>query len=169
MRRTVLISGGARGIGAAIAKRFEQEGHVVLKPSRAELDLANADSLEAFLLREGSQPIDVLINNAGINILNPIAAYSMTKAALNAFTRSLTVEYARFGILANTLCPGYVDSALTRQNNTPQEIEAVGATIPLRRLAQAEEIARIAYFLGSSENTYIAGQEIVADGGYLCQ
>jgi NAD(P)-dependent dehydrogenase (short-subunit alcohol dehydrogenase family) len=73
MRRTVLISGGARGIGAAIAKRFEQEGHVVLKPSRAELDLANADSLEAFLLREGSQPIDVLINNAGINILNPIA------------------------------------------------------------------------------------------------
>jgi 3-oxoacyl-[acyl-carrier protein] reductase len=194
----------------------------VLNPSRAELDLANADSLEAFLLREGSQPIDVLINNAGINILNPIAdldaaawatmlqvnlkspvrltqallpgmkerqwgrvlnissifslvtkekraAYSMTKAALNAFTRSLTVEYARFGILANTLCPGYVDSALTRQNNTPQEIEAVGATIPLRRLAQAEEIARIAYFLGSSENTYIAGQEIVADGGYLCQ
>ena len=92
----------------------------------------------------------------------------MTKAALNAFTRSLTVEYGPFGILANTLCPGYVDSAMTRQNNTPQEIEAISGTIPLRRVAQPEEIARVAYFLCSDENTYITGQEIVADGGFLC-
>jgi len=39
----------------------------------------------------------------------------------------------------------------------------------LRRMAQAEEIARVAYFLCSDENTYITGQEIVADGGFLCQ
>ena len=50
-----------------------------------------------------------------------------------------------------------------------KEIEAIAATIPLRRLAQPEEIARTAYFLCSDENTYIAGQEIVADGGFLCQ
>jgi 3-oxoacyl-[acyl-carrier protein] reductase len=222
MKRTVLITGGSRGIGAAITERFRQQGHDVLTPSREELDLAKPESLEAFISRESSRPIDVLINNAGINILSLIetmdaatwqamlqvnlaspvrltqallpgmkerqwgrvlnvssifslvtkekrAAYSMTKAALNAFTRSLTVEYGPFGILANTLCPGYVDSMLTRQNNTPQEIEAISATIPLRRLAQPEEIARTAYFLCSDENTYIAGQEIVADGGFLCQ
>jgi NAD(P)-dependent dehydrogenase (short-subunit alcohol dehydrogenase family) len=222
MKRTILITGGARGIGAAIAEWFCRQGHEVLKPTREELDLAQPDSLEAFIARESSRPIDVLINNAGINILNPIktidattwqtmlqvnlsspvrltqavlpgmkerqwgrvlnissifslvtrekrAAYSMTKAALNAFSRSLTVEYGPFGILANTLCPGYVDSALTRQNNTPQEMEAISGTIPLRRMAQAEEIARVAYFLCSDENTCITGQEIVADGGFLCQ
>jgi 3-oxoacyl-[acyl-carrier protein] reductase len=222
MKRTVLITGGARGIGAAMAERFHQQGHEVLKPLREKLDLANPDSLEAFISRECSRPIDVLINNAGINILSLIgtmdaatwqtmlqvnltsavrltqallpgmkerqwgrilnvssilslvtkekrAPYSMTKAALNAFTRSLTVEYGPFGILANTLCPGYVDSAMTRQNNTPQEIEAISGTIPLRRVAQPEEIARVAYFLCSDENTYITGQEIVADGGFLCQ
>jgi 3-oxoacyl-[acyl-carrier protein] reductase len=97
------------------------------------------------------------------------AAYSMTKAALNAFARSITVEYGRYGILANTLCPGYVDSALTRQNNTPEEIEAICATLPVRRLGQPEDIARVAYFLCSDENTYISGQAIVADGGFLCQ
>jgi 3-oxoacyl-[acyl-carrier protein] reductase len=222
MKRTVLITGGARGIGAAIAERFQQHEHIVWKPSRSELDLSNPESLESFIARESSRPIDILINNAGINILNLVenidasawrsmlqvnltspvrltqaflpgmkarrwgrvlnissvfslvtkekrAAYSMTKAALNAHTRSLTVEYAPHGILANTLCPGYVDSALTRQNNTPGEIEAIAATIPLRRPAQPEEIARVAYFLCSDENTYIAGQEIVADGGFLCQ
>jgi 3-oxoacyl-[acyl-carrier protein] reductase len=222
MKRTVLLTGGARGIGAAIVAEFRRHGHDVLTPTRAELDLASAEALEDFIRRAADRPVDILVNNAGINVLHRIetldapawqamlqvnltspvrltqaflpgmkarqwgrvlnvssifslvtkekrAAYSMTKAALNAFTRSLTVEYGPFGILANTLCPGYVDSALTRQNNTPQEIEAISVNIPLRRLAQPEEIARVAYFLCSDENTYITGQEIVADGGFLCQ
>jgi 3-oxoacyl-[acyl-carrier protein] reductase len=222
MKKTVLITGGARGIGATIAERFQARDYEVWKPSRTELDLSSAESLEAFIAGEGSRSIDVLINNAGINILNSIAtldgtvwqtmlqvnltapmrltqaflpgmkerqrgkilnvssifslvarekrvAYSMTKAALNAFTRSLTVEYGRFGIIANSLCPGYVDSALTRQNNSAQEIDAIGGSIPSRRLAQPEEIARVAFFLCSDENTYINGQEIVADGGFVCQ
>ena len=222
MKRTVLITGGSRGIGAAIAADFRRHGHDVRTPTRAELDLASAEALEDFIRRDADRPVDILVNNAGINILSPIetldaatwqtmlqvnltspvrltqallpgmkerqwgrvlnissifslvtrekrAAYSMTKAALNAFTRSLTVEYGPSGILANTLCPGYVDSALTRQNNTPPEMEAIRATIPLRRMAQAEEIARVAYFLCSEDNTYITGQEIVADGGFLCQ
>ena len=176
MKRTVLITGGARGIGAAIAAKFQQEEYNVITPSRAELDLADPQSLENYITRITTMPIDILINNAGINILNPItaidattwqtmlqvnltsplrlaqallpgmkergwgrvlsissifslvtkekrAAYSMTKSGLNAFARSVTVEYGRHGILANTLCPGYVDSALTRQNNSAQEIE----------------------------------------------
>ena len=222
MKRTVLLTGGARGIGAAIATEFRRHGHDVLTPTRAELDLASAQSLEDFIRNAVDRPVDILINNAGINVLHRIetldalawqsmlqvnltspvrltqaflpgmeargwgrvlcvssifslvtkekrAAYSMTKAALNAFARSIAVEYGPGGILANTLCPGYVDSTLTRQNNSPGEIAAIGATIPLRRLAQPDEIARVAYFLGSDENTYLSGQAIVADGGFLCQ
>ena len=222
MKRAVLITGGARGIGAAIAAKYQAEGHIVVTPSRAELDLADPASLETYIALITTRPFDILINNAGINILNPInaidaatwqtmlqvnltspmrlaqallpgmkergwgrvlsissifslvtkekrAAYSMTKSGLNAFARSVTVEYGRFGILANTLCPGYIDTALTRQNNTPEQIVALGEAIPLRRMARPEEIARVAYFLASDENSYIAGQEIVADGGFLCQ
>ena len=222
MKRSLLITGGSRGVGAAIAAKFREHGHEVFAPARADLDLASMSSVEAFISREGKRQIDVLINNAGINILKSIdalddatlqtmlqvnltsavrltraflpgmqerkwgrvlgissifshvtrekrAAYSMSKAALNAFARSVTVEYGRFGVLANTLCPGYIDSTLTRQNNSPQEIDAICATVPLRRLAQADEIARVAYFLCSDENTYISGQDIVADGGFLCQ
>jgi 3-oxoacyl-[acyl-carrier protein] reductase len=96
-------------------------------------------------------------------------AYSMTKAALNAFVRSVAVESGPGGVLANSLCPGYVETALTRQNNSPEEIAAMVKAIPAQRLAQPEELARVAYFLGSDENTYISGQAIVADGGFLCQ
>ena len=222
MKRTVLLTGGARGIGAAIAAEFRRHGHDVLAPTRAELNLASAEALEDFIRRSADQPVDILINNAGINVLQRIetldasamqamlqvnlispvrltqaflpgmkergwgrvlcvssifslvtkekrAAYSMTKAALNAFVRSLAVEYGPSGILANALCPGYVDSAMTRQNNSPEEIASISTAIPARRLAQPEEIARIAYFLGSDENTYLSGQAVVADGGFLCQ
>jgi NAD(P)-dependent dehydrogenase (short-subunit alcohol dehydrogenase family) len=97
------------------------------------------------------------------------AAYSMTKAALNALTRSAAVEFGPAGVLVNALAPGYVNTDLTRQNNTPAMLTAIQSTIPLRRLGQPEELAQIAAFLVSGENTYLTGQTIIADGGFTCQ
>jgi 3-oxoacyl-[acyl-carrier protein] reductase len=96
------------------------------------------------------------------------AAYSMTKAALNALTRSAAVEYGPSGILVNALAPGYVDTALTRQNNSPEAIAAITQTIPLRRMAQPEELALTAAFLVSEQNSYLTGQTLVVDGGFTC-
>jgi len=95
--------------------------------------------------------------------------YSMTKSGLNALTRSLAVELAESNILVNSVAPGYVNTELTKQNNTPAEIEKIKETIPLRRLAEPEEIAETVAFLVSSKNTYITGQVILADGGYTCR
>jgi len=61
-----------------------------------------------------------------------------------------------------------VDTELTRQNNSPEAIEAIVASIPLRRMAQADELAKVAAFLVSEKNTCITGQTIVADGGFTC-
>jgi 3-oxoacyl-[acyl-carrier protein] reductase len=97
------------------------------------------------------------------------SAYSMTKAALDALTRSAAVELGPSGILVNSLSPGYVDTELTRRNNSSREILEIAASIPLRRLAEVEELARVAAFLVSDENTYLTGQNIVVDGGFICQ
>ena len=217
--RTVLITGGARGIGAAIATTLLDRGCRVIAPPRSELDLSSSISVDSYIDANRALPVDILINNAGINMLRPIgeideaswqlmlqtnlnaalwltktyapgmqsrgwgrilnvstifslvtkdrrAAYSMTKAALNALTRSAAVEFGPFGVLVNSLAPGYVDTALTRQNNSSEAIAAITATIPLRRLAQVEELARAAAFLVSEENSYLTGQTIVVDGGF---
>jgi len=58
---------------------------------------------------------------------------------------------------------------LTRQNNSSTEIAALAASIPLQRLAQPEELARVAAFLCSEENTYLTGQMVVVDGGFTCR
>lgn len=92
--------------------------------------------------------------------------YSMTKNGIHGLTNTLAVELAEYNILVNTVCPGFTLTELTRQNNTQEQIDAISAQIPMRRMAQPEEIAEIICFLASERNTYITGQKIAIDGGY---
>jgi 3-oxoacyl-[acyl-carrier protein] reductase len=92
-------------------------------------------------------------------------SYSSSKASLEALIRSVAIEYAEWGILANCVAPGFVATSLTTKNNTGTEIAELVRRIPLGRLAAPEEIAKVVRFLISQENTYITGQTIYIDGG----
>ena len=218
---TALITGASRGIGAAIAARLQGEGIRVLSPLSNELDLSSSVSIDRYLSTL-TQPIDILINNAGINRLGSIdeisstdfedviqinllghfrltqglvkgmkarrygrivnissiwslvsrerrMAYSAMKAAINGLTRAQALELAPYNILVNALAPGYVNTDLTKKNNTSVELEAIATQIPLGRLAEPSEIAECVAFLCSPKNSYITGQVIAIDGGYLCK
>ena len=92
--------------------------------------------------------------------------YAATKAALVAATRNLALECAPYGVLVNAVSPGFVATELTRKNNGPDELRAICDNIPIGRLAEPQEIAKIVAWLVSDENSYITGQTILADGGY---
>lgn len=93
--------------------------------------------------------------------------YSMTKFGLTGATKALARELGPDGILINAIAPGYVDTEMTRQNVPQEERERLCREIPLRRMADPVEIARCVRFLISEENSYITGQAIVVDGGFL--
>jgi 3-oxoacyl-[acyl-carrier protein] reductase len=95
--------------------------------------------------------------------------YSASKAGLNSITKTLAVELASCNILVNAVAPGYINTELTKMNNTADQIEEIKKLIPLGRIAEPEEIAEVVYFLCSAANTYITGQVITADGGFSCQ
>jgi 3-oxoacyl-[acyl-carrier protein] reductase len=95
------------------------------------------------------------------------SAYSASKSALDSLSRSVTSEYARYNILSNTISPGYIDTPLTHKNNSKTELEIVRNSIPLGRLGIPYEIANLVYML-TIDNTYIAGQNIIIDGGFSC-
>jgi len=95
------------------------------------------------------------------------AAYSASKSALHSLTKSLTAEYAPENIITNTISPGFIGTDLTYQNNTKEEIALLSKQIPVGRLGLPEEVAKLVYTL-SVENNYIAGQNIIIDGGYSC-
>lgn len=69
----------------------------------------------------------------------------------------------------NAVCPGFVETELTRRNNSPAQIAELLRGVPLGRLAQPEEIARFVAFLVSEQNTYLTGQVLPIDGGFLIQ
>ena len=95
--------------------------------------------------------------------------YTAAKSAINGITRSLAIELAPKNILINSVAPGFVNTELTKKNNTPSEIADITSLIPMQRLAEPDEIANLVYFLSSDQNTYITGQTIIIDGGYICR
>ena len=94
------------------------------------------------------------------------APYSASKFALDGLTAALAAEVASDGVLANCVSPGFVDTDLTRRVLGESGMAQVAAQVPIRRLAQPEEIAALVVWIAGPENTYISGQNIVIDGGF---
>lgn len=94
------------------------------------------------------------------------ASYSASKFALDGLTVALALEYAPHGVLANCVAPGATDTELTRSVLTPQQVAELVASVPAKRMARVEEIARFVAWLASADNTYITGQNIAIDGGF---
>lgn len=91
-------------------------------------------------------------------------AYGSTKAAVSHFMRMIAISYADKGIRSNAIAPGVIDTEILA--NAPEEyIQAIVESIPMRRLGQAEEIAKLAVFLASDDSSYITGQVISICGG----
>lgn len=95
--------------------------------------------------------------------------YSGSKAAVNSMTRTAAIEFGVDNILVNAIAPGFVDTELTRNNNSPEEINSIVADIPLNKMASVTNIADLVWFLCSDKNQYITGQTILIDGGFTCK
>jgi NAD(P)-dependent dehydrogenase (short-subunit alcohol dehydrogenase family) len=101
-----------------------------------------------------------------------VGAYSATKGGIISFTKSLAVELAPYGVLANAIAPGCIHTPLSivkgadeTKTESFQEWYVKNRKIPLARPGEPEEVARVAVFLASDDCSYITGQTIVVDGG----
>ena len=90
--------------------------------------------------------------------------YAASKGAVNAFTRALAVELASRNVTVNAIAPGFIETDMSAavRNKAGDLIKKV---IPMRRLGQPQDIARVALFLASEDSAYLTGQVITVDGG----
>ncbi len=234
--RICLITGAARGQGAAEARLFAAEGAQVwltdvldaegqalaaeIGGEYRHLDVREPDAWDALVseLIKTSGGIDALINNAGIlragrlfetepedfqavmdvnctgvflgmravapamreagrgaivNIssiaglraAHGVFAYSASKWAVRGMTRTAAVELAQRGIRVNSIHPGLTETRMLHQLPGFADSDRHVQRVPLGRVAEAEEVARLALFLASDESAYCTGAEFVVDGG----
>ena len=237
MARVAIVTGGTRGIGAAISKGLKEKGFrvaanyagndAVAQQFQAEtgipvfkFDVGDYKACETNVARIAKEvgPVDVLVNNAGItrdtmfhkmtleqwnavintnlnslfNVTRQViegmrernfgriisissingqkgqmgqANYSAAKAGDIGFSKALAQENAKKGITVNVICPGYISTEMVMA--VPKDVmdKVILPQIPVGRLGQADEIARVVAFLASDDAGFITGSTIAANGG----
>lgn len=118
----------------------------------------------------GGGSIVITSSNSGVQLDREMIAYATSKHAVVAMARQMALDYARFNIRVNTLCPGWVDTPFNepfmRQMGGREALEQyVRTQIPMGRWADAEEIAEALLFLASDRSSFMTGQALVVDGG----
>lgn len=101
-------------------------------------------------------------------------AYCVSKGAVHQLTRALALDHATDGIRVNAVAPGEVNTPMLSSQRdvppTPESLQALAdASIPMKRLAEPEEIARVVVFLASDDASYMTGQIIHVDAGYTAR
>jgi 2-hydroxycyclohexanecarboxyl-CoA dehydrogenase len=155
-------------IGWALPTFFMEENEVywdkvIAINSKTQLPVTHA-VLKEMTQRTGGKIVNISSDAGRVGQMQGVV-YSLCKAGVIGFTKALARELARYGITVNCVCPGPTETELYEQAINPKVKAAFSQLIPLKRIAQPEEIAASVAFLCSPDAAYITGQVLSVSGG----
>ena len=103
---------------------------------------------------------------AGLRPLQQIGVYSMSKAAVVHMTRAMALEWGRFGINVNALCPGYIDTEINHRHWDSEQGQKLVAMLPRKRVGKPEDLDALIVTLASDQSHFVNGAVIAADDGF---
>jgi NAD(P)-dependent dehydrogenase (short-subunit alcohol dehydrogenase family) len=118
-------------------------------------------------MRERGGAIVNVASILGLRVAGQVSAYAASKAGLVQLTRAMALEWARYGIRVNALCPGYVETGLNRAFIASEAGQALLRRIPMRRLVRLEELDGPLLLLCGDAGSAITGAVLAVDGGHL--
>ena len=103
---------------------------------------------------------------AGLKVLPQIGVYCMSKAAVVHMTRAMAMEWGRFGINTNAVCPGYIDTEINHHHWNTEQGKKLMAMLPRKRVGQPQDLDALIVMLASDQSHFINGAIIAADDGF---
>ena len=103
---------------------------------------------------------------AGLKVLPQIGAYCMSKAAVVQMTRAMALEWGRFGINVNAICPGYIDTEINHHHWQTEQGQKLVAMLPRKRVGSPEDLDALLVMLASDQSHFVNGAVIAADDGF---
>ena len=103
---------------------------------------------------------------AGLRVLPQIGVYCMSKAAVVQMTRAMAVEWGRFGINVNAICPGYIDTEINHHHWETEQGKKLVQMLPRKRVGKPQDLDALLVMLASGESHFVNGAVIAADDGF---
>lgn len=103
---------------------------------------------------------------AALRVLGQIGVYAMSKAAVVHMTRAMALEWGRFGINVNALCPGYIDTEINHHHWQTEAGQKLVAMLPRKRVGQPQDLDAVLVMLCANESHFVNGAVIAADDGF---
>ncbi len=103
---------------------------------------------------------------AGLKVLPQIGAYCMSKAAVVQMTRAMAMEWGKFGINTNAICPGYIDTEINHHHWDTEQGQKLIAMLPRKRVGSPQDLDALLVMLASDQSHFINGAVIAADDGF---
>jgi len=103
---------------------------------------------------------------AGLRVLSQIGVYSMSKAAVIHMTRAMALEWGKFGINVNAICPGYIDTEINHHHWQTEQGQKLVQMLPRKRIGEPKDLDGLLLMLCANESHFINGAVIQADDGF---
>jgi len=103
---------------------------------------------------------------AGLRVLGQIGVYCMSKAAVVHMTRAMALEWGRYGINVNAICPGYIDTEINHHHWATEQGHKLVASMPRKRVGQPQDLDVVLMMLCANESHFVNGSVIQADDGF---
>lgn len=163
----ILVNSAGRTKREPTIDQSEDEWNAVLE-TNLNGTLRSCQIFGRHMLSNGYGRIINIASLASFVSLFEVAAYSASKAAVASLTKSLAIEWAKHGVNVNAIAPGVFRTALNQKllDETPRGQEFLART-PMGRFGKVEELAGAAVFLASEAASYVTGELLVVDGGFL--
>jgi NAD(P)-dependent dehydrogenase (short-subunit alcohol dehydrogenase family) len=105
-------------------------------------------------------------SNAGLKVMNQISVYAMSKAAVIHMTRAMALEWGRYGINVNALCPGYIVTEINQHFNATEQGHKLVQSLPRKRVGEPQDLDAVLVMLCAAQSHFINGAVIAADDGF---